>query len=932
MNYPRSHAQLDAFLNLIIDSEVGRTESRLFGGRMDGGLIWPLAAGLKTSTVAKKKGGGTYGGWFNHPADLIAATSKLRGVSTYVIPNPCVPDVAFLKVGDNNYGPVIRATMDKHIPYLRWMFVDFDFTRPSETSSTDEEVEQALARRDDFLGEWPMLSASVISGCSGNGACVLVRLPDLKNDAEGREKTKRMMGAVSRIYSDAVINIDVKCKNPARLMCLPGTLKCKGENTPERPWRLATMEGSEGDPVPVPTDPVEFLAKLLERSPEPLVARRNKLAMVGGGVVSGSAMPSHFPASPSDDGAEPICPPASKKTLRQAGAYLRKKSGGIQGKNGSGPTFDAACVLRKGYAFTFEEAMPILRRWSDETCVPTWSEDELKHKLDSAYEKEDGPSDKPRGHLRLSEASAPPGSIDHPVGAADEDGRFTIMLTDDERKVVDDCEWMISIDESIYQQGGQLVHTFVIPGEDAGGRRLRITPATYPIIRDKLSGHIEFKQECDDKWRTVPPPTYAPSSLIERKTWPKIRYLNGIVHSPTIRLDGTLLCQPGYDDVSKLIYDTPENLGPIDWRSPIATGPENAEILLGLVGEFPWPDRRHAVAWLSSVLTLVARYWINGTAPMFVADANSSGAGKSHLAQIGSLIARGTPATLTSYSANDEEMRKRVTALAIGRHSMCLMDNIDRPLGGASLDAALTSRNWSDRILCSSTMAIDVPLNITWFATGNNVSIVGDVARRVVYMRLDSPHDRPAEHGGYRIKDILGHVAAERATYLKAAIDIIRGYVAAGSPTFDFKTFGSFERWSTTVRSAVYWATGVDPLDTRTELANQDDGQIETEALIARWSKLPHDGTGIKVRDAVELMKSDNSRFGDLLQLCRELAGSQSGEIDTKRLGIELKKRLGKNVAGITLRRQNYGGTMLWSTEFASPQPESLASCKAAYP
>jgi hypothetical protein len=48
--------------------------------------------------------------------------------------------------------------------------------------------------------------------------------------------------SVASRYSDNVASVDTSTKNPARLMCLPGTLKCKGEDLDDRPWRPVTID------------------------------------------------------------------------------------------------------------------------------------------------------------------------------------------------------------------------------------------------------------------------------------------------------------------------------------------------------------------------------------------------------------------------------------------------------------------------------------------------------------------------------------------------------------------------------------------------------------------------------------------------------------------------------------------------------------------
>jgi len=67
----------------------------------------------------------------------------------------------------------------------------------------------------------------------------------------------------------------------------------------------------------------------------------------------------------------------------------------IEHNGGDEQTFKAATALVNGWALTAEQALPYLQIYSDK-CQPSWSEKELRHKLEEA-EKYQHP--KPKGHL-----------------------------------------------------------------------------------------------------------------------------------------------------------------------------------------------------------------------------------------------------------------------------------------------------------------------------------------------------------------------------------------------------------------------------------------------------------------------------------------------------------------------------------------------------
>jgi hypothetical protein len=87
----------------------------------------------------------------------------------------------------------------------------------------------------------------------------------------------------------------------------------------------------------------------------------------------------------------PVNPDLHERIL----AYLTATPPAIEHNGGDEQTFKAATALVNGWALTAEQALPYLQIYSDK-CQPSWSEKELRHKLEEA-EKYQHP--KPKGHL-----------------------------------------------------------------------------------------------------------------------------------------------------------------------------------------------------------------------------------------------------------------------------------------------------------------------------------------------------------------------------------------------------------------------------------------------------------------------------------------------------------------------------------------------------
>ena len=155
---------------------------------------------------------------------------------------------------------------------------------------------------------------------------------------------------------------------------------------------------------------------------------------------------------------------------------------------------------------------------------------------------------------------------------------------------------------------------------------------------------------------------------------------------------------------------------------------------------------------------------------------------------------------------------------------------IDNVVGEARWRRAVPARSNSPGPACGSsgnarTVEIDAR-SVTYFANGNNITIVGDLCRRVIRSRLDAQMERPElrEFKG----DPADMIMADRGKYIAACLTICRAYIAAGRPGRPQK-LASFGEWSDTVRSALVWLGEADPVKSM-DLSKAEDP--ETAALL----------------------------------------------------------------------------------------------------
>ncbi len=336
----------------------------------------------------------------------------------------------------------------------------------------------------------------------------------------------------------------------------------------------------------------------------------------------------------------------------------------------------------------------------------------------------------------------------------------------------------------------------------------RVYVASPQWLEDWIGRCIRFEVYDRDKER--PKPVAVPHKLAniicERHGERELPVLHGVVTAPTLRRDGSVLDRPGYDEGTGLLYvcNQPEHIR-------IPTQPTPAELARALkklwqpFAAFPLDGAVSRGVLLAGLLTAAVRRTLP-TAPGFAFDAPTAGSGKTKLAVCLSLLAGGD-GTVHAPPNSDEEARKALFSCLRGGEPVIIWDNVTGHLDGAALNAFLTSPVFSDRVLGIS--SIEALPNTTLFAvSGNNLTIAGDAARRVLVCRIDSQTENPHLRSfGF---DPVEITRANRQEMVAAALTLLRGYLAAGAPALAEGEVGSFEAWGSLVRNAVLWVGSQD--------------------------------------------------------------------------------------------------------------------------
>jgi putative DNA primase/helicase len=393
------------------------------------------------------------------------------------------------------------------------------------------------------------------------------------------------------------------------------------------------------------------------------------------------------------------------------------------------------------------------------------------------------------------------------------------------------------IEPDIYTQGPALVR----PTEAHSDKEIQrssdaimLCEATKAWAKKRFGDLATFQRYAKTKvggnWYTVDASAEHINALLELGNWTVLRPLDAVARSPFVRTDGSICDVRGYDRRARVLY-VPSAAYP---GIPAVPDQDSARAALGRIRrvfhQFPWKEPASESAFVSHILTEAARLAID-TCPMFFYTAPSAGAGKTTLSRVPSAIVHGSLPAIRSWVSDGDELRKVLFAALLAGDRSLLFDNV--PSGfktrAAELCGFITTDFYSGRKLGES-KSYEVPNKAVLSATGNNITPVGDMARRSIVIRL-VPTQNQADRR-FEIEEPLMYVMANRPQLLVDALTIIKAYHGLAQKPEMPAPFSSFVQWSHTVREPLIWLGLADPCDTKNET---DD---ETQSLGAVFEAL----------------------------------------------------------------------------------------------
>lgn len=456
--------------------------------------------------------------------------------------------------------------------------------------------------------------------------------------------------------------------------------------------------------------------------------------------------------------------------------------------------------------------------------------------------------------------------------------------------VSDTVEGLVETNDppSLFSRAGVLTRVRV----DENGRPI-VEPINAYQMRNRIAsiGHT-VRVNKDGGTSHVPPPLDVVNDILASPSWP-FPPLEAVTELPTLRADGTIHDQPGYDPQTRLLY-IPNGIEiPQVSSSPSRENIDDAAALLGeLLADFPFDGDGDYVNALGLLLTPVVRSAISGQVPLALIDAPEPGTGKGLLANIAAVVATGRPAAARPLARADDEVRKMLTAVLIEGPALVVLDNVEDAIRSPSLAAVLTTDEWTDRLLGRSE-TITVPNRCTWVATGNNLGVAGDIGRRCYRIRLDAHQARPYTRSGFQHPDLIGWAQRNRGRLVAALLTIARAWWSAGQPKAKREpVIGGFTPWARTIAGILEHAQLGEFLSNLDELHATLD--IESESWEAFLSALHETFTDRRVTAADVAREIDGEYSNIRYVVPAELVDSVGKPRLAKKLGEAFRRREGR--------------------------------------
>lgn len=503
--------------------------------------------------------------------------------------------------------------------------------------------------------------------------------------------------------------------------------------------------------------------------------------------------------------------------------------------------------------------------------------------------------------------------------------RPMITLTPDLIELIEKVEktvYEFNDPPTIFQRGGALCRIKTVDSD-----QYKIEDYSDHAIRNEMSRaaayqRIKEKDGVKEKVLCHPPVDLA-KSFLALGSW-KVPLIRGMINAPVVREDGSILCATGYDEATRLYYAQADMLQipEIPDYPTKEDATKAAKIIIDeVLHDFPFLDQASRANALAAFVTTIVRPMITGQVPIALIDKPAPGTGASKILDLISIIATGKEMAALSPAENEDEWRKLITGLLRdGTHIICF-DNLDTDLKAGALSRALTSSIWKDRTL-GKTDAVEYPQRACWYATGNNISLSGDLPRRAYMIQLDAKLARPWERkvSNFRHPKLNKWVAENRGELLAALLTMARAWAIADKPDGCKHVIGGFEDWVTVVGGILKYAGIEGFLDNLVKLYEESDsGNDEWADFFKVWYEV-HMDSPVTSTELIMQLENAGSKMSEAVpsELAEKIKFKGPG--NGKKVGIFLRKKLNVRYKGgfmLTRSEDTHTKTNVWIVKIA---------------
>jgi hypothetical protein len=694
----------------------------------------------------------------------------------------------------------LSKTLADDVNIINWdyLYVDLDPVRPTNISSTKEELNAAILKGDDVVGYLAEMGfCEPLSAISGNGYHLHYKI-NLPRSPENDLIVKTILYALDAKFSDKApeegkpetgirIGIDTVNFNPSRICKLYGTWANKGDNTKERPHRqskiLSIPEKFDVTPIDVlksfcfenplsEADSVPIVGKTRvkkeRKDPKDVTSRHPEFLTICGKLVRAGAC---------DESIITDC---------------RKVNAGFEfPKNETDFMIDVAGCIKHCRKEQALQAARVLEFGKRERIF-----------VGNGYTIFKAAERAMSGILTKN--------VPEPITYVRATGIVDVII-DDKRNV------------PIIRQ----------LKEDALSAKLNPLCEFYYTVKgeDKEPKDVE----------TRPPMDIVKYVIHTQDLWKKLPLLNGVTSCPIISLkDGKIQEIPGYDKNLGVLYVAGVN------GTPKLTVPEkptkedivsSVAVLNDLLVDFPFVEAADRANTIALLISAVLKTPMNDVVyPMAIINKPIQGAGASKITRYCNIIRNGSEPDMIPLPKTEEECEKKMFASAIEGADLIAYDNLVGPLYFATLASQITKNTYSGRIL-GKTENRTIPFAPIWIGNGVNVVANGDLPRRCYFINIDPKDDRPWLKTEWTHNDLDAYVRDNRSELLSAILTLVRFWVQAGKPKpdADVPMIGGFEDWCNTIGgilSSTEYA--------KTFLGNLIKGYENCDSDLDQWTEFIH--------------------------------------------------------------------------------------------